>query len=78
MPRRPRRNHTRVFKSNIALAAIKGDKTVAELSQQFDVQAKLERLFRCLRSARQRRIPLISCRRTMIAPELLQNRFSYG
>jgi transposase len=39
MPRRPRRNHTRVFKSNIALAAIKGDKTVAELSQQFDVQA---------------------------------------
>ena len=37
MPRRARRNHTLVFKSKVALAAIKGDKTVAELSQQFDV-----------------------------------------
>ncbi len=39
MPRRPRRNHTPVFKSRVALAAIKGDKTVAELSQQFDVHS---------------------------------------
>ncbi len=37
MPRRPRRNHSPVFKSKVALAAIKGDKTLAELSQQFDV-----------------------------------------
>ena len=37
MPRRPRRNHTPVFKSKVAVAAIKGDKTVAELAQQFDV-----------------------------------------
>jgi transposase len=37
MPRRPRRNHTPIFKSKVALAAIKGDKTVAELAQQFDV-----------------------------------------
>ena len=37
MPRRPRRNNTAVFKSKVALAAIKGDKTVAELAQQFDV-----------------------------------------
>ena len=37
MPRRPRRNHTPVFKSKVALAAIKGEKTVAELAQQFDV-----------------------------------------
>ena len=37
MPRRPRRNHTPVFKSKVALTAIKGDKTVAELAQQFDV-----------------------------------------
>jgi transposase-like protein len=37
MPRGPRRNHTPVFKSKVALAAIKGDKTVAELAQQFDV-----------------------------------------
>ena len=37
MPRRPRRNHSPVFKSKVALAAIKGDKTLSELSQQFDV-----------------------------------------
>ena len=37
MPRRPRRNHTPAFKSKVALAAIKGDRTVAELAQQFDV-----------------------------------------
>ena len=39
MPRRPRRNHTPVFNSKVALAAIIGDKTVAELAQQFDVHA---------------------------------------
>jgi transposase-like protein len=39
MSRRPRRNHTPVFKSKVALAAIKGDKTLAELAQQFDVHS---------------------------------------
>ena len=39
MPRGPRRNHTPVFKSKVALAAIKDDKSLAELSQQFDVHA---------------------------------------
>ena len=34
-------------------------------------RTSLERLFRCRRSARHRRKPLISCRRAMIAPELL-------
>jgi transposase len=37
MSRRPRRNHSPAFKSKVALAAIKGDKTLAELSKQFDV-----------------------------------------
>ena len=37
MPRRPRRNHSPAFKSKVALAAVKGEKTIAELSQQFDV-----------------------------------------
>ena len=36
MSRRPRRNHTPVFKSKVALAAIKGDKTLAEPAQLFD------------------------------------------
>ena len=37
MTRRKRRNHTPSFKAKVALAALKGDKTVAELAQQFDV-----------------------------------------
>lgn len=39
MSRRPRRNHSPTFKAKVALAALKGDKTTAELSQQFDVHA---------------------------------------
>ncbi len=37
MSRRPRRNHTPVFKAKVALAAVRGEKTLAELAQQFDV-----------------------------------------
>lgn len=39
MTRRPRRNHTPAFKAKVALAALKGEKTLAELAQQFDVHA---------------------------------------
>ena len=37
MSRRPRRNHSPAFKAKVALAAIKGEKTLADLAQQFDV-----------------------------------------
>jgi transposase-like protein len=37
MSKRPRRNHSPAFKAKVALAAVKGDKTLAELAQQFDV-----------------------------------------
>jgi transposase len=37
MSRRPRRNHSAAFKAKVALAAIKGEKTLAELAEQFDV-----------------------------------------
>jgi transposase len=37
MSKRPRRNHTAAFKAKVALAAMKGEKTLAELAQQFDV-----------------------------------------
>ena len=37
MTKRTRRNHTPAFKAKVALAAVKGDKTLAELAQQFDV-----------------------------------------
>jgi transposase-like protein len=37
MSRRPRRNHSPAFKAKVALAAIKGEKTLSELAEQFDV-----------------------------------------
>ena len=37
MQRRPRRNHTPAFKAKVALAAIKGDRTLAQLAELFDV-----------------------------------------
>src|SRR5438067_9992234 len=37
MQRRPRRNHTPAFKAKVALAAIKGDRTLSQLAEQFDV-----------------------------------------
>ena len=37
MNRRPRRNHTPAFKAKVALAAIKGDRTLAQLAEHFDV-----------------------------------------
>ena len=37
MTKRTRRNHTPAFKARVALAALKGERTVVELGQQFDV-----------------------------------------
>ena len=37
MNRRPRRNHTPAFKEKVALAAVKGDRTIAQLAEHFDV-----------------------------------------
>jgi hypothetical protein len=37
MNRLPRRNHTPTFKAKVVLAAIKGDRTLAQLAEQFDV-----------------------------------------
>ena len=37
MSRRPRRNHTPAFKAKVALAAVKGDRTIAQLAEHFDV-----------------------------------------
>ena len=39
MTRRPRRNHTPAFKVKAAMAALKGDRTIAQLAEQFDVHA---------------------------------------
>jgi transposase-like protein len=37
--KRPRRNHSPAFKAKVALAALQGDSTLAELSQRDDVHA---------------------------------------
>ena len=37
MSRRPRRNHSPAFKAKVALAAIKGEKTLAELAHDYDL-----------------------------------------
>ena len=37
MARRPRRNHVAEFKARAALAAIRGDKTLSEIAEQFEV-----------------------------------------
>src|ERR1700748_1592264 len=37
MSRRARRNHTPAFKAKVALAAVKGDRTLAQLAEQFYV-----------------------------------------
>jgi transposase-like protein len=53
MARRPRRNHSPQFKAKVALEALKGAQTTAELSQRLDVhsnqitQWKTQLLERC-------------------------------
>lgn len=37
MAKKKRRTHSSLFKSRVALAAMAGDKTLAELAQQFEV-----------------------------------------
>ena len=57
MSRRPRRNHSPAFKAKVALAAVRGEKTMSELAEQFDVhphrfdlaRATAARHLRCVR-----------------------------
>ena len=62
MSRRPRRNHSASFKAKVALAAVKGDKTLAELAEQFDVHPNQitqwkTQLLEASRSSSARRVP---------------------
>ncbi len=42
--KRPRRNHSPAFKAKVALEALKGEKTLAQLAAPHDVHAKLGEL----------------------------------
>jgi transposase len=35
--RRPRRNHSATFKAKVAIAAVKGDQTLVQLAERYDV-----------------------------------------
>ena len=37
MTKRKRRNHSPVFKAKVALAALRGERTLADLAEQFEV-----------------------------------------
>ena len=37
--KRPRRNHSPAFKAKVALEALKGEKTIAQLAAHYDVHA---------------------------------------
>ena len=37
MTKRKRRNHAPVFKAKVALAAVRGERTLADLAEQFEV-----------------------------------------
>jgi len=39
--KRPIRNHAATFKAKVAMAALRGDHTLSELAQQFDVHPNL-------------------------------------
>ncbi len=41
MAKRIRRNHSPAFKAKVAIAAVKGDQTMAELAKRFDVHPNL-------------------------------------
>jgi transposase len=64
MTKRPRRSHSPAFKAKVGMAALKGEKTLTELAEQFDVHANqirqwkdqlLERLFLALKRKPRRR-----------------------
>ncbi len=53
MTKRARWSHTPIFKAKVTLAAIKGEKTLSELAQQFDVHPEPDHAM--ARSASRRR-----------------------
>ena len=53
MSKRPRRNHSPAFKAKVALAAVKGDRTIAQLAEHFDVHPNQIRTWKSQLEARE-------------------------
>ncbi len=85
--KRPRRNHAPAFKARVALAALKGDKTLAELAQQFDVHPSqitqwktqlLERALELFETAADHPAPDVKALHAKIGQLVLENDFLAG
>ena len=85
--KRPRRNHAPAFKAQVALAALKGDKTLAELAQQFDVHPNqitqwksqlLERAIELFTTPAERQAPDVKALHAKLGQLVLENDFLAG
>lgn len=87
--KRPRRNHSAAFKAKVAVAAVRGDQTLAQLAQRFDVHPNqitqwktelLQRAAEVFATAAEKREhgPDIKTLHAKIGQLALENDFSYG
>ena len=87
--RRPRRNHSSVFKAKVALAAVKGDQTLVQLAERYDVHPNqitqwktelLQRAAEVFATAAEKREqgPDVKTLHAKIGQLTLENDFSYG
>ena len=70
MTRRKRRNHSPTFKAQVAVAALKGDKTLAELAQQFDVHPNQIADWKTLLMDRSSQVFGDSAEKSVIGPDI--------
>ena len=78
MARRKRRNHSPTFKAQVALAAMKGDKTLAELAQPDWNMQLLERAAKVFDGPKPEAMPDLKSLHAKIGQLTLENDFLEG
>ena len=78
MARRKRRNHSPTFKAQVALAAMKGDKTLAELAQPDWKMQLLERAAQVFDGPKPEAMPDLKALHAKIGQLTLENDFLEG